>query len=67
MDYNKPVQNISYAQQTALCMTGFIWSRYAMVINPKNWNLLVVNFSLALTGTFQLSRKLMADFGNNKN
>eukprot|EP00298_Acanthocystis_sp_HF-20_P018950 c22117_g1_i1.p1 GENE.c22117_g1_i1~~c22117_g1_i1.p1 ORF type:complete len:285 (-),score=112.05 c22117_g1_i1:80-871(-) len=66
MDYDKPVANISYAQQTALCLTGFIWSRYAMVINPVNWNLMIVNMSLALTGSYHLSRKIYIDYVEKK-
>ena len=41
---------MSAMQQTALCATGFIWSRYSMVITPKNYNLLWVNLTLAATG-----------------
>lgn len=37
--------------------TGVIWSRYSMVITPKNWNLFAVNVFMAGTGIVQLYRK----------
>ena len=39
-----------------------IWSRYSMVIRPKNWNLFAVNVFMAITGSYQLSRKIRADY-----
>ena len=57
MDYDRPVENISTSQQLALAATGFIWSRYSLVIYPVNYSLFVVNFALACTATFQLARK----------
>jgi hypothetical protein len=59
MDYNRPVDKVSTIQQTALCATGFIWSRYSFVINPVNYNLFAVNIALAITGSYHLIRKLM--------
>lgn len=61
LDFDRPVDRISTTQQVALCATGFIWSRYSMVINPVNWNLFLVNISLALTGSYQLWRKIQAE------
>uniref|UniRef100_A0A7S2WFC1 Mitochondrial pyruvate carrier n=1 Tax=Mucochytrium quahogii TaxID=96639 RepID=A0A7S2WFC1_9STRA len=58
LDFERPVENISLMQQTALCATGFIWSRYSMVITPKNYNLCAVNVTLAATGSYQLLRKI---------
>ncbi|CAH8591000.1 unnamed protein product [Schistosoma intercalatum] len=55
-DINRPVQNVSLYQSTALAATGLIWSRYSMVIIPKNYNLLSVNAFVALTGLYQLAR-----------
>lgn len=37
--------------------TGLIWSRYSMVITPKNWNLFAVNVFMAGTGLTQFYRK----------
>ncbi|PIK36560.1 Brain protein 44 [Apostichopus japonicus] len=55
-DYTRPAEKLSWRQSGALCTTGVIWSRYSLVIVPKNWNLFSVNFFLALTGGFQLLR-----------
>eukprot|EP01064_Diplonema_japonicum_P009895 TRINITY_DN1730_c1_g1_i1.p1 TRINITY_DN1730_c1_g1~~TRINITY_DN1730_c1_g1_i1.p1 ORF type:complete len:249 (+),score=70.50 TRINITY_DN1730_c1_g1_i1:379-1125(+) len=59
-DIDRPVDKISTSQQLALASTGLIWSRYSLVITPVNYNLLVVNFVLACTSLFHLSRKLAA-------
>jgi hypothetical protein len=40
-----------------------IWSRYSTQITPVNYNLLAVNFFMAVTGGYQLSRKLRHDYG----
>lgn len=66
-DYDRPVEKVSTAQQIALCTTGFIWSRYSLVIIPKNWSLFLVNFSLGLTGTYHLGRKLYAEYNQKNN
>ncbi|XP_044965387.1 mitochondrial pyruvate carrier 4-like isoform X1 [Hordeum vulgare subsp. vulgare] len=47
---------------TAVACTGIIWSRYSMVITPKNWNLFSVNVAMAGTGLYQLSRKIRKDY-----
>ncbi|BBN02820.1 mitochondrial pyruvate carrier 2 [Marchantia polymorpha subsp. ruderalis] len=65
-DFSKPTDVISYPQQVAVTATGLIWSRYSMVINPKNWNLFSVNCLMATTGMYQLSRKLQNDYGGEK-
>jgi len=67
LDYDRPVDKVSTNQQIALCATGFIWSRYSLVIIPKNWSLFLVNFSLGLTGLYHLMRKLKATYIDNKN
>lgn len=36
--------------------TGAIWSRYSLVITPKNWSLFGVNMFVAATGFSQLAR-----------
>ncbi|XP_062196588.1 mitochondrial pyruvate carrier 4 isoform X1 [Phragmites australis] len=46
----------------AVACTGIIWSRYSMVITPKNWNLFSVNVAMAGTGLYQLSRKIRQDY-----
>ncbi|KAK6985311.1 mitochondrial pyruvate carrier 2 [Biomphalaria glabrata] len=55
-DISRPAEKLSLRQSSALCLTGFIWSRYSLVIIPKNWSLFAVNFFTGLTGTMQLSR-----------
>lgn len=55
-DLKRPVEKLSLTQSTALSATGIIWSRYSMVIIPKNWNLFSVNVFVGATGLYQLSR-----------
>jgi hypothetical protein len=55
-DLNRPVENLSLTQQSALAATGLIWSRYSMVITPKNWNLFSVNIFVGCIGVYQLFR-----------
>ncbi|KAK4753327.1 hypothetical protein SAY87_022125 [Trapa incisa] len=60
-DFTKPPDSISYPQQTVVAVSGLIWSRYSMVIKPRNLNLLGVNMAMAGTGLYQLSRKILHD------
>ncbi|KAF8975409.1 Mitochondrial pyruvate carrier 2, partial [Entomortierella lignicola] len=39
-----------------LAATGLIWSRYSLVIIPKNYSLFTVNVFVAATGLTQLAR-----------
>ncbi|XP_040989986.1 mitochondrial pyruvate carrier 4-like [Juglans microcarpa x Juglans regia] len=57
-DFSKPPEIISNPQQTVVTFTGLIWSRYSLVITPKNWNLFSVNITMAGTGLYQRARKL---------
>lgn len=59
-DMNRPVEKVSPGQQTAVAATGLIWSRYSLVIIPKNWNLFAVNMAMGLTGCYQLYRIYLA-------
>ncbi|CAL5072206.1 unnamed protein product [Urochloa decumbens] len=62
-DFAKPPEKISYPQQIGImACTGVVWSRYSMVITPKNWNLFSVNVAMAGTGLYQLSRKIRQDY-----
>ena len=54
----RPADRISVPQAASLTATGVIWSRYSLVIIPKNWNLFSVNLFVALTGCYQLVRGL---------
>lgn len=55
-DLTRPADQLSIPQSAALCATGIIWSRYSMVIIPKNYSLFSVNVFVALTQTYQLYR-----------
>mmetsp|Transcript_11967 Transcript_11967/g.15652 ORF Transcript_11967/g.15652 Transcript_11967/m.15652 type:complete len:132 (-) Transcript_11967:282-677(-) len=55
-DMKKPANQLSVAQQCAVTLTGVIWSRYSVVINPVNYNLLSVNMFMAVSGGYQLFR-----------
>lgn len=55
-DISRPADKISPAQTAALAATGVIWSRYSLVIIPKNWSLFSVNVFVALTNLYHLFR-----------
>ncbi|KAH7637504.1 mitochondrial pyruvate carrier 2 [Dermatophagoides farinae] len=55
-DLARPVENLSTGQTISLAATGLIWSRYSLVIIPKNWSLFSVNFFVALTQVTQMGR-----------
>eukprot|EP00126_Sphaerothecum_destruens_P005700 Sdes_comp18971_c0_seq3m9501 len=56
VDIQRPVETMSLTQQVALAATGMIWSRYSLVIIPKNWSLFAVNIFVGLTGFYQTVR-----------
>ncbi|GIL46424.1 hypothetical protein Vafri_3424, partial [Volvox africanus] len=60
-DINRPAEKISLPQQCAITATGIIWSRYSTQITPVNYNLLAVNAFMAVTGAYQLFRKISYD------
>ncbi|KAK4299907.1 hypothetical protein Pmani_027861 [Petrolisthes manimaculis] len=55
-DLTRPAEKLSASQSGALAATGTIWSRYSLVIYPRNWNLFAVNVFVACTGIYQLLR-----------
>ncbi|XP_050690747.1 uncharacterized protein LOC126982602 isoform X3 [Eriocheir sinensis] len=55
-DAARPAEKLSASQSGALAATGTVWSRYSLVIVPKNWYLFSVNVFVAGTGIFQLCR-----------
>ncbi|KAG9065810.1 hypothetical protein KI688_002107 [Linnemannia hyalina] len=55
-DLSRPAENLSLSQNVALAATGLIWSRYSLVIIPKNYSLFTVNVFVAATGLTQLYR-----------
>ena len=58
-DMARPADKLSKNQTISLMCTGFIWSRYAMVIIPKNISLFAVNFFVGCTGLVQFVRIYM--------
>ena len=55
-DLLRPPEKLSEKQSGALMATGVIWSRYSLVIKPKNWNLFSVNMFVAISNGIQLFR-----------
>ncbi|RXN10776.1 mitochondrial pyruvate carrier 2-like protein [Labeo rohita] len=55
-DMTRPPEKLSVSQSCVITATGFIWSRYCLVIIPKNWALFAVNFFLGMCGSIQLMR-----------
>lgn len=55
-DMARPAEKLSTSQSAVLTATGLIWSRYSLVIIPKNWNLFAVNFFVGSAGGSQLYR-----------
>ena len=53
------MESVSLRQVGALAATGFIWSRYSLVIIPKNWSLFSVNMFVGLTNMYQVVRVLI--------
>lgn len=55
-DLNRPVEKLSIPQSASLAATGLIWSRYSLVIIPKNYSLFAVNVFVAITSLYQIGR-----------
>lgn len=55
-DLSRPANQLSVGQSASLFATGVIWSRYSLVIIPKNYSLFSVNVFVALTQIIQLAR-----------
>uniref|UniRef100_A0A182PEB7 Mitochondrial pyruvate carrier n=1 Tax=Anopheles epiroticus TaxID=199890 RepID=A0A182PEB7_9DIPT len=55
-DLRRPADQLSISQSASLAATGIIWSRYSLVIIPKNWGLFSVNVFVAGTQVLQLYR-----------
>ncbi|KAJ2776794.1 Mitochondrial pyruvate carrier subunit [Coemansia javaensis] len=60
-DVGRPVEQISAKQQASLAATGMIWTRWSLIITPRNYSLATVNFFVGLTALYQLARVAMAD------
>ncbi|KAI9753387.1 MAG: hypothetical protein M1815_006241 [Lichina confinis] len=57
-DFYRPAEKLSLTQNIALLATGSIWTRWCLIIKPKNVLLAAVNFFLAGVGVVQVSRIL---------
>lgn len=55
-DFARPVEKLSVTQNAALTATGLIWTRWCLIIKPKNYLLAAVNFFLGMVGLVQISR-----------
>ncbi|KAF7553896.1 hypothetical protein G7046_g6968 [Stylonectria norvegica] len=60
-DFARPVENLSFTQNLALTCTGIIWTRWCLIIKPRNILLAAVNFFLGLVGLVQITRIAMHD------
>lgn len=55
-EMNRPVEKVSAIQQLSLFATGAIWTRWSLVIKPKNILLASVNFFLGAVSIVQIGR-----------
>ncbi|XP_011879836.1 PREDICTED: mitochondrial pyruvate carrier 2-like [Vollenhovia emeryi] len=58
-DVKRPADMVSLSQTASLMVTGAIWSRYSLVIIPKNYNLFSVNLFTCATGGYNFVRGLL--------
>lgn len=62
LEFDRPTDKVSLPQYTALTLTGFFFSRYALLVTPINYTLSSVNIALFLSSAWHLGRKLNADY-----
>ncbi|XP_045552770.1 mitochondrial pyruvate carrier 2-like [Salmo salar] len=55
-DRTRPADKLSLSQSGVLMTTGVIWSRWSLVIIPKNWFLFCCKCFLGASGATQLFR-----------
>ncbi|KAE8351580.1 UPF0041-domain-containing protein [Aspergillus coremiiformis] len=55
-DLSRPAEKLSLTQNGALTATGAIWTRWCLIIRPKNYLLAAVNFFLGCVGVVQVGR-----------
>lgn len=65
-DMNRPVEDLSIPQCSALALTGVVWARWSFVIIPLNYNLAAANVFVALTNMYQLSRVARHNLGKDQ-
>ncbi|PGG98436.1 hypothetical protein AJ79_08877 [Helicocarpus griseus UAMH5409] len=55
-DLTRPADKLSLTQNGALMATGAIWTRWCLIIKPKNVLLAAVNFFVGCVGATQVTR-----------
>jgi len=65
-DFYRPAEKLSLTQNVALTCTGLIWTRWCLIIKPRNIMLASVNFFLGLVGVVQVSRILNYNYSQKK-
>lgn len=63
-DFYRPAEKLSLTQNIALTCTGLIWTRWCLIIKPKNILLATVNFFLGLVGVVQVSRIIAYNYSS---
>ncbi|KAI7867120.1 mitochondrial pyruvate carrier [Spinellus fusiger] len=58
-DLQRPAEKLNIRQNTTLMLTSILWSRWSLVIIPKNFSLFTVNALLVMTNAFQIGRVLV--------
>ncbi|CRK27754.1 mitochondrial pyruvate carrier 2 like protein [Verticillium longisporum] len=58
-DFFRPAEKLSLTQNGALTATGLIWTRWCLIIKPRNVLLATVNFFMGIVGIIQVTRILM--------
>ena len=62
LELHRPTDKISLPQYTALTLTGFFFSRYALLVTPSNYTLCTVSIALFGSSAWHLGRKIKADY-----
>ncbi|KAF5982234.1 FMP43 [Fusarium coicis] len=65
-DFARPAEKLSFTQNLALTCTGIIWTRWCLIIKPKNYLLAAVNFFLGMVGLVQITRILSYESAKKK-
>mmetsp|Transcript_18062 Transcript_18062/g.25037 ORF Transcript_18062/g.25037 Transcript_18062/m.25037 type:complete len:80 (-) Transcript_18062:312-551(-) len=51
-DLEKPAEHVSTNMQMAVFLTGVLWSRYAIMVTPINYNLMLSNMFMAASASY---------------
>jgi len=63
-DFARPADKLSLTQNVALTATGAIWTRWCLIIKPRNVLLAAVNFFLGVVGVIQVGRILSYNYSH---